>query len=74
MFYKVSRVFCRFYRFIAESLINLNFSGISNHEIVVVVVYDGIDKIRVDTDNDKNMFLLFKDCDRQFQIPETDRM
>lgn len=49
--------------------------GISNNEMLIVVMFDGIDKINDDAeDNDKNMFKLFWEFDTVFGIESNRNM
>ena len=42
-----------------DNLDHFKKAGIGNHEIIVVVVYDGIDRMNKSSDNETNMVSMF---------------
>ena len=53
-----------------DNLARFRKAGVSNHEIVVVVVYDGLEKMNNENSNEKSMVAMFKDIDRVHKISE----
>ena len=49
-----------------NNLLEFKEIGVSNNEVVIICMYDGIDKLNNDEANDKNMLKFFWEFDQMF--------